>query len=266
MPIEKLRAAAAARGIEVPARATRKQLASLLVIHTVRERTESGYRETGVAFDSKEAAYPHLRKLVKQHGLQRILDVGCGPGLFAEELVRTKALPAGGTYLGLDLAPSAIELARQRLAHDARFRFEVGDARELARHDGVDVDGIVISFVVTYLDTVTADRMFRELVRAYPTSTVIVALGFLACADRIEGVVADEQRELRAARRFLAGDSSAVTEIWDTRRWRCYLQSFETYYKIIDERVVAPQAQKLWVLRPRTAKSSGSKKLSKKLA
>jgi SAM-dependent methyltransferase len=253
LPIEKLRAAAEARGMTVPARAGRKQVAAMLVVHSLREKTESSYRDTGIGFETKESAYPQLRKLVKQQKMRRILDVGCGNGLFAQELVQARALPGDGSYLGLDVSPTAIELARKLFVDDPRFRFEIGDAKDLAARPRVEVDGIVISFVLTYLDTVTADRMFRDLARAYPATTVIVALTFRACADRLEGVELDEPRELRAARKFLAGDAKAAAGIWDTGRWNCYVQSLATHYDIASERVLAPLAQKIWVLHPKSA-------------
>src|SRR5207249_10557943 len=41
---------------------------------------------------------------------KRVLDAGCGPGLYAEELLRR-----GATIVGLDQSPDMIDLARRRL-------------------------------------------------------------------------------------------------------------------------------------------------------
>jgi len=53
---------------------------------------------------------------------RRILDVGCNAGLHAIEWARR-----GVEVVGIDSAPVAIALARQRAARDSRLRFEVAD-------------------------------------------------------------------------------------------------------------------------------------------
>jgi SAM-dependent methyltransferase len=53
---------------------------------------------------------------------RRVLDVGCNAGLPALEWS-----PRGVEVVGIDSAPVAIELARQRAAGDPRLRFEVAD-------------------------------------------------------------------------------------------------------------------------------------------
>ena len=53
---------------------------------------------------------------------RRILDVGCNAGLHALEWARR-----GVEVVGIDSAPVAIALARQRAAGDPRLRFEVAD-------------------------------------------------------------------------------------------------------------------------------------------
>jgi SAM-dependent methyltransferase len=57
---------------------------------------------------------------------RRVLDVGCNAGLHALEWARR-----GVDVVGLDSAPVAIELARQRAAGNPRLRFEVGDLGDL---------------------------------------------------------------------------------------------------------------------------------------
>ena len=53
---------------------------------------------------------------------RRVLDVGCNAGLHALEWARR-----GVEVVGIDSAPVAIALARQRAAGDSRLRFEVAD-------------------------------------------------------------------------------------------------------------------------------------------
>jgi SAM-dependent methyltransferase len=262
-PVDLLRDAAAQRRIAVPARATRLEIANLLVRHTVRERLDTEYRETGIeptlSFESRAESYPHIRRLVTRHKLRRILDIGCGPGHFAVELQRSGALPRDGSYVGIDTSPAAVDLAANRLAGHPQFSFRVADAEgpDLERL-GVEVDGIVISFTLSCLHTHAVHRLFRALARLHPRTTTVVASTVKSCVDRREGVEPDERRELRAARRFLAGDTAAAEAIWDVRRLLCYRQSMETYYRIIDERTYQRMAQVFWVGAPIRRRSAAT--------
>ena len=59
---------------------------------------------------------------------QRLLDAGCGPGQLSVEAVRR-----GASVVGVDLSPTLIALACERLAPDvdpARLSFRVGDMLE----------------------------------------------------------------------------------------------------------------------------------------
>jgi hypothetical protein len=113
-----------------------------------------------------------------------------------------------------------------------------------------EIDGIVISFVLSYLDTHSVHRLLKTLSATYPDAILVIALTFRSCVDRLDGVEPDDDRELRAARRFIAGDTSVAVGLWDIRRLQCYRRSMETYYRILDERTLSPLAQTLWVAAP----------------
>ncbi|MBC7976184.1 MAG: methyltransferase domain-containing protein [Myxococcales bacterium] len=194
--------------------------------------------------------------MVARHELRRILDIGCGPGLFADELQRHRTLPRDGSYVGVDVSPAAIDLARTRLAGDARFTFRVGDAEHLDERGASDIDGIVVSFVLSYLDTHAVHRLAATLAQAYPRATLIVALTFRSCVDRLEDVAPDEERELRAARRYLRGHPAVAEGRWDVRRLLHYRASIETYYRLTEERTLYAQAQMLWVGRARSRRAA----------
>jgi SAM-dependent methyltransferase len=251
IPAAKLRAEVAKRGLTAPARASRDQLARLLVRHASRARTETYYRATGLAFDARDAAYPHVRRLIACHGLRRLLDIGCGPGLFAAELARGRGLPRDGTYLGLDVSPAAIELATTRLAGDPRFAFRVADAGAVSGRGDPDVDGVIASFVLSYLDTREVDRLVARLARRHPRARLLVALTVRSCVDRRADVAADAALELRAARRWLAGDPAPAAALWDLRRLHAYRAAIEHHYRIVEQRTLAPLAQALWLAVPR---------------
>ncbi len=76
----------------------------------------------------------------------RILDAGCGPGLYAQELVAR-----GATVDGFDVSPAMVELARRRVGSGATFRVHALDAR-LDWLDGGTVDGALLALVIHHVD------------------------------------------------------------------------------------------------------------------
>jgi len=253
MPRAKLRAAVEQRAITAPARATRPQLARLLVRHAAHAKAEAHYRETGASFEARDATYPRLRRLVARAGMRHVLDFGCGPGLFAATLQPGRALPRDGSYLGVDIAPTAIALARARLAGDPRFAFRVGTPDELGATDAelARCDGIVSSFTLSYLDTHEVHRLFTDFAWRCPQATLIVALTVRSCvAPRADAAPLDDRAERALARRWLAGDRRAAARHWDLRRLAQYRASLETHYRV-EQQAVMPQAQLIWIARPR---------------
>ena len=56
----------------------------------------------------------------------RILDLGCGPGLYGHRLANL-----GHKCLGIDFGPASIEYAIQQCLNDARCEFKLGDIRQV---------------------------------------------------------------------------------------------------------------------------------------
>lgn len=91
---------------------------------------------------------------------ERLLDVGCGPGLLAE--MAAAAVGPQGEVFGVDLSPSMVALARQRCALLPRVAFEVADAIALPC-DGERFDAVTCIQVLEYV--ADADRALAELKR-----------------------------------------------------------------------------------------------------
>jgi arsenite methyltransferase len=87
-----------------------------------------------------------VRDLAVRRG-QRVLDVGCGTGLLAEQIADT--VGPDGFVLGVDPLPLRIGLATSR-ARD-NLSFEQGDAYDLARLADRSFDAVVLNAVLEWL-------------------------------------------------------------------------------------------------------------------
>jgi SAM-dependent methyltransferase len=89
-----------------------------------------------------------MRETLIHHGLGKqdyLIDVGCGSGRLAKPLADYLA----GRYLGIDVVPELIKLAR-RLVPDPRWRFEVADGRSIPEADA-QADMVCFFSVFTHL-------------------------------------------------------------------------------------------------------------------
>ena len=85
---------------------------------------------------------------------KRVLDAGCGPGMYSEILV-----DRGAEVLGIDASPNMIELARKRLGGRAEFRL-VDLSRPLDFLEGGSFDVVISPLVIDYVED--WDALFRE--------------------------------------------------------------------------------------------------------
>lgn len=156
-----------------------------------------------------------------------VLDAGCGPGFYAEEL-----LARGATVVGFDRSAAMIELARARLGDRATLR--VHDlAQPLHWVEDGTIDAVVLALVIHHLDErVAALREVRRVLR--PGGHLVLST----------------HHPLEDWRR-LGGSYFAVELVeevwrddWDMRYWRQPLTStcdefFEAGFLI--EKIVEPQ-------------------------
>jgi len=106
----------------------------------------------------------HLRRIIKQIirplEFESVLDVGCGQGSFLAEL---QAEFPGIKPRGIDLSPSAIKLARERVPGG---RFAVMDISEQALNEKCDL--VVCSEVLEHIpDDIIALRNLRKMTGKY---------------------------------------------------------------------------------------------------
>src|SRR5262245_61468943 len=128
---------------------------------------------------------------------ERVLDVGCGPGLLAVDMA--EAVGAGGRVRGIDPSPAMLEIARRRAA-SAQGRVEV-----------VPGEATALPFPDASFDVLVATQVY-EYVEAMPTALaearrVLVAGGRLLVLDTDwDSIVWRSSDEARMAR---------VLEAWD---------------------------------------------------
>jgi ubiquinone/menaquinone biosynthesis C-methylase UbiE len=136
----------------------------------------------------------------------RLLDVGCGTGVLTRALAR---LPGIGSVVGVDVAPSLLNRARDLAADAANVTFLEGDARSLPVEDR-SFDAVV--FDSTFSHVSGTEHVVSEAARVlrpggllavfdgdYATATV--ALGdddpLQACVDAMMRTSVTERRVMR---------------------------------------------------------------------
>jgi ubiquinone/menaquinone biosynthesis C-methylase UbiE len=102
----------------------------------------------------------------------RLLDIGCGPAVFAPDFVSR-----GFTYEGVDLAPDVVERAREIMSHHPhgdRARFGTGDIEALTFPDQA-FDVVLVSGLFDYLPS--DERALREIRRVLkPGGVAMISL------------------------------------------------------------------------------------------
>ena len=87
---------------------------------------------------------------------QRVLEVGCGSGMFTEMFARS-----GADIVAVDISPDLIEIARSRELATDRVRFIVRPFEECLEEG--PFDAVIGSSVLHHLDLTTALDRIREL-------------------------------------------------------------------------------------------------------
>jgi arsenite methyltransferase len=139
---------------------------------------------TELRFDSEtarslERAY-HRRDMIRRRRLvraalgattgERILDVGCGPGFYARELL--DEVGESGSVVAVDASPDMLALARQRCDGHGNVTFKEGDATALPVDDG-QFDAALCVQVMEYVPD--PGRALGEMHRALrPGGRVVV--------------------------------------------------------------------------------------------
>ncbi|GAA2340624.1 class I SAM-dependent methyltransferase [Saccharopolyspora halophila] len=108
---------------------------------------------------------PACLELLGEVSGRRVLDVACGPGLYAEALVAR-----GAGVIGLDHSPRMIELCRQRVPSGEFHVHDLADPLDQLPDDSVDQ--VLFALALEYVDDRTA--LLRELRRVLRPDGMLV--------------------------------------------------------------------------------------------
>lgn len=100
----------------------------------------------------KRLAIPEVMRLLQLQRGERVLDVGCGQGVLAPHIAQ-----AGGDYVGVDVSPRLLGLARKH--HGSAGEFLKGDALKLWKTDGLatqSFDAVVFLLSIQDIDPLDA--------------------------------------------------------------------------------------------------------------
>lgn len=111
---------------------------------------------------------PAVLDLIDEVSGQRVLDAGCGPGLYAEELVAR-----GAEVVAFDHSPKMVDLARKRLGDRAMVRVhDLVDPLDWLEEDSFDA--ALLALVIHHPDNrVTALRKLYRVLR--PGARLVVS-------------------------------------------------------------------------------------------
>lgn len=109
----------------------------------------------------------------------RVLEVACGTGRTGSQLLR--ALPTA-SYVGLDLSPFYIQVARERVGESARARFVVGNGESLPFPDA-SFDAICCVYLFHELPRNARRRVWEQMRRVLRPGGVLVIEDSLQPSD-----------------------------------------------------------------------------------
>ncbi|MGH3871593.1 MAG: methyltransferase domain-containing protein [Pseudonocardiaceae bacterium] len=102
----------------------------------------------------------HLRALLALRPGERVLDIGCGPGILAEEMARE--VGPTGAVCGIDISESMLALAEQRCGAEDQVTLQPGRAESIPFGDE-EFDTAIAVQVYEYVPDV--ERALAELFR-----------------------------------------------------------------------------------------------------
>jgi SAM-dependent methyltransferase len=161
-----------------------------------------------------------------------VVEFGCGTGRFAQGLLEQHT-PATATYLGVDVSPRMVEIARGRLARfGARASVQLGDGEPHIDATDGSCDRFVSNYVLDLLSEEDAAAVVHEAARILPTGGLLCLVSLTFGFTRLSRFVERTWRGIHSFRPSLVGGCRPIELLrfipeahWEVRHRRC-LASF----------------------------------------
>jgi len=163
----------------------------------------------------------------------RILDLGCGPGLYSHRLAAL-----GHNCFGIDFGPASVEYARQHNPAEARCQFVLADIREADFGGPYDLGMILFGELNTFSPAEAAAILGKARAAIAPGGRLIAEIQAAEAVERVglaepsestadSGLFSDGPHRCRTENRWLADERVAVqtfrvteTDTGQTRQYR----------------------------------------------
>ncbi|NLF30629.1 MAG: methyltransferase domain-containing protein [Planctomycetes bacterium] len=167
-----------------------------------------------LAWIDAQVAWIHGRLLAARPS--RILDLGCGPGLYCHRLAKL-----GHRCRGIDFGPASIEYARGRLPEAAACEFVLGDIRHVEFGGPYDLVMLLFGEMNVFSPAEVRDILRRaragcgaegRLIVEVSTPDGVKALGGAEASEYecVSGLFSDRPHRCRTENRWLADRHVAV--------------------------------------------------------
>ncbi|MFQ5349449.1 MAG: class I SAM-dependent methyltransferase [Thermoanaerobaculia bacterium] len=153
---------------------------------------------------------------------RNVAELGCGTGRFAEILL-SERLPAGASYLGVDLSPTMVTLASTRLARfGERARVVLTDGEPRLPLPERVADRFVTNYVLDLLPLAEIDEVLAEAHRVLRPGGRLCATGLTEGSGPLSRLVSGLWRRVQRLSPRLVGGCRpvCVAERLDGAAWR----------------------------------------------
>lgn len=190
------------------------------------DRLRQFYDRFGARQDSQgfyeDAAIAELVREGKFASARSVLEVGCGTGKFAAHLLESE-LPSDARYVGIDIATTMVELARERVAPFAA-RAQVGQSAggfEFSHLRG-PFDRAVFAYVFDLLSVTQIDEALSGVHAALKPGGLLCVAGLTQGVGPLSRLTSGAWAMIHRIRPYLVGGCRPLrlAEHLDEGRWR----------------------------------------------
>lgn len=203
------------------------------------------YDWIGARQDTQAFYEDRATRIVIEHGrfdaARRVLEFGCGTGRFGLQLL-SHHLPGDARYRGMDLSPTMVGLARERLAPlGARAEIALTDGSPPASEPPASRDRFVSNFVLDLLSEDDIAAVIREAHRILEPGGLLCLSSLSTGAGPLSRILARAWSGVHALQPALVGGCRPLDLLaWlPPERWRVHHRARLAPFGVPSEVVVA---------------------------